>query len=257
MGVLKVRSGGVWVPVAQGVGIASPGLVGYAERTTDLSQSYATEMDVTGLSVSFTAIAGHTYRTSVTMTLTALTADQSMVPSIANAASAVLKRVGFKGIANVDQVVTYSLVESNISGAQTRKVRIYTGSPNQVKVAGTSGYTPQIVVEDITSAMEMGLAPSWTAPTLINGWLPFGSGWSVPGYRKVGDMVQLRGMVKSGTTGNIFTLPTGYASPNTMNFPAVSNDLFCQIRISGTGVTALNYNNAWVMLDGIQFSTTV
>lgn len=51
---------------------------------------------------------------------------------------------------------------------------------------------------------------AWTNLTFQNGWAA--SGGSVCQYRKVGDMVQLRGLIGGGPTGvsTIATLPVGF-----------------------------------------------
>ncbi len=54
--------------------------------------------------------------------------------------------------------------------------------------------------------------PKWTAPTLQNSWVDFGSGFAPAGYYKDPDgRVYLRGLVKDGTdNATIFTLPEGF-----------------------------------------------
>lgn len=50
----------------------------------------------------------------------------------------------------------------------------------------------------------------WLAPSLTNGWVNYG-GTRDAGYRKLGGMVELRGVVKDGTPGTqIFQLPEGF-----------------------------------------------
>lgn len=58
----------------------------------------------------------------------------------------------------------------------------------------------------------LGSAVTWTNVTYQNGWVAF----IAPGvqYRKVGDMVSVRGDARNGTNGTaIFTLPSGYRPP--------------------------------------------
>jgi len=54
--------------------------------------------------------------------------------------------------------------------------------------------------------------PTWIAPTLGNSWVEYGSGNSPVGYMKDSmGFVQLRGLIKSGTTATpVFVLPVGY-----------------------------------------------
>jgi hypothetical protein len=67
------------------------------------------------------------------------------------------------------------------------------------------------------------LTPAWINPTFQNGWEDYGyPGWERAGYRKIGDLVYLRGLVKR-VTGDltqqpIFTVPAGYAPPAPLIF---------------------------------------
>ncbi|MEP7115110.1 MAG: hypothetical protein ABI862_17735, partial [Ilumatobacteraceae bacterium] len=56
---------------------------------------------------------------------------------------------------------------------------------------------------------------AWTAPALLNGWVNFGgAGNQVLQYRKNGDNVEIRGVVKSGTIASpLFLLPVGFRPP--------------------------------------------
>lgn len=48
-------------------------------------------------------------------------------------------------------------------------------------------------------------------PAFQNGWVWYGAGWSVPAFRRVGEIVYVKGAVKSGTVAtNIFQLPSGF-----------------------------------------------
>lgn len=62
--------------------------------------------------------------------------------------------------------------------------------------------------------VEAAIADSgWIAPTLLNSWVNFGSTFDTAAYRKIGEVVYVRGLIKSGTTTSgttIFTLPSGY-----------------------------------------------
>jgi hypothetical protein len=75
---------------------------------------------------------------------------------------------------------------------------------------------------------------AWTAPTLLNGWTNY-SGY-VTQYRKIGDVVQIRGGVQGGTLGaNIFVLPSGYRPPSQTQFPVSSYSVVGIITIDGSG----------------------
>lgn len=56
----------------------------------------------------------------------------------------------------------------------------------------------------------------WVTPTLLNGWVAYGSGYATPGYMVQRGRVYLKGLMKSGTassgsTGDVFALPTNLA----------------------------------------------
>lgn len=69
----------------------------------------------------------------------------------------------------------------------------------------------------------------WAGLTLQNGWTNYGGGYDVASYRKVGDMVQVKGTVRNGTVGQVWaTLPVGYRPP-----------LALALVIAGNGI---NYN---------------
>lgn len=106
-----------------------------------------------------------------------------------------------------------------------------------------------------------GQTEAWFAPTLLNSWVVFGGSNMDPGYRKEGDTVQLRGLVKNGTVGAgtpIFVLPEFYRPSDELIFAVLSNDALGQVRIDASGnVTArLPSVNTWVSLDTIRFSVT-
>jgi hypothetical protein len=65
-----------------------------------------------------------------------------------------------------------------------------------------------------------GIAPTaWTNLTLQNGWTN-ASGQQAAQYRKIGDMVQLRGGIAGGTLNAIaFTLPVGFRPSITVRTP--------------------------------------
>jgi hypothetical protein len=107
-----------------------------------------------------------------------------------------------------------------------------------------------------------GTRTPWTAPTLLNSWVNYGSGFQDCQYRRVGDMVQVRGLIKSGTIAVIFNLPAGFRPPAFAIFQQECNPTkSCRIDVYGNGnVTLVAYDagggNGYVSLDGISFSVT-
>ena len=111
-------------------------------------------------------------------------------------------------------------------------------------------------VGDDTYPDALQVPPSWSAPTLINSWVNFGSGYNEAGYflDQFG-IVHLRGLIKSGTIGtSAFVLPTNCRPANTLFIATVSADLFGKLAVYPDGnVTPANGSNSWFSLDGISF----
>ena len=123
---------------------------------------------------------------------------------------------------------------------------------------------------------------AWVAPTFTNSWVNYGSGFQTAGYRRIGDVVYLRGLVKLGTLGtSMFTLPVGYrptgnillaalvnvkatfntgaASTGTAHtHPIVASEIAGRIDIntSGTVSPTTTGGNGWISLDGLSFSVS-
>lgn len=98
---------------------------------------------------------------------------------------------------------------------------------------------------------------AWTAVSYTNSWVDFDAARAVQ-YRKVGDEVQLRGLMKSGTVGSSsFTLPSGFRPSRQEEYAVESNALFGVIRVLTDGtVTCTVGSNVYVYLSGIRFSVT-
>lgn len=96
---------------------------------------------------------------------------------------------------------------------------------------------------------------SWTAPSLSNSWVNFGGAYGTAGYMLDGlGWVHLRGVVKSGSAGTIFTLPAGYRPEMQIQVATFSNAAFAYLDIATTGaVIAGGYSNVSVSLDNIHF----
>lgn len=99
--------------------------------------------------------------------------------------------------------------------------------------------------------------------TFLNGWTNYDSaaigGWQQASYRKVGDEVQLRGLLAGGTIGQaMFTLPVGYRPPSGLIF-ACDGQATAHVRIDvqvGGNVLPNNGSNGYMSIAGIRFSVT-
>ena len=110
---------------------------------------------------------------------------------------------------------------------------------------------------------------AWTQVTPINSWVNYGGGHQTCAYRKVGDIVYIRGLVKGGTasgtsTGNVFVLPVGMrpsaqeiwtvlASNSVVGDGRARVDVFTDgsVRVVAMGT---NSTTAYLSLAGIAFA---
>ncbi len=103
--------------------------------------------------------------------------------------------------------------------------------------------------------------PPWIPMAFATGWQSYGSGYQPGGYRKLGDMVFLKGLVTqvAGAAATIHNLPAGYRPGGTVIAGALTSTGMARYDISTGGVMTtsgtISVGN-WVCLDGISFSTT-
>ncbi|RFS16920.1 hypothetical protein [Emticicia sp. C21] len=123
-------------------------------------------------------------------------------------------------------------------------------------------YTPNITSLSIDGNLSIGgllNSPDFIAPTLLNSWVNFGSGYSTVGYYKDKEsVVHLKGFIKGGTTTQntvLFTLPFGYHPSETRVFTVASGDgTFGRVNITSLGsVQFYSGVNTYLSLDGISF----
>lgn len=98
---------------------------------------------------------------------------------------------------------------------------------------------------------------AWTAVTFVGGWVDYGDGVNqTMQYRKVGDIVELRGLIKTGAIpSTAFVLPVGFRPPKSLSFATVSADAFGRIAISDIGEVAVAQGGALYTAINLQFST--
>lgn len=98
---------------------------------------------------------------------------------------------------------------------------------------------------------------AWVQPTLGNSWVSYDSGstFEIPAYTRIGGVVHLKGLMKSGTSSAAFTLPPGYrplkfryftcaASPGTTCVVSVAADGTVNVAAYASGGT-----NAYVSIE--------
>jgi hypothetical protein len=78
---------------------------------------------------------------------------------------------------------------------------------------------------------------AWTAVTFTNSWVDLGGAFQTCQYRKVGDIVYVRGYMKTGTINTAaFTLPSGFRPPASLEWSTMSNGALGQIRVDSGGI---------------------
>lgn len=130
-----------------------------------------------------------------------------------------------------------------------------------VKAGGNVGIgqtNPSFKLDVNGSFQATSVGSSWSTLTLESGWVAYGAAHQGPQYKKVGDLVFLRGTVKrtSGSGGVIATLPSGHRPLAYTPVTVSSNGAFGGIDIANTGAmffAAGDVNN--ISLNGIVFST--
>lgn len=108
------------------------------------------------------------------------------------------------------------------------------------------------------------LKNGWPYDVKFNAGVTFGGAWTTVAaytngytgnveYRKIGDIVYLRGIANGGTIGLVaFTLPTGFRPPAGVQTPLCFGGSYAQINSDGT--VPINVY-AQVAFDGYLFST--
>ena len=78
----------------------------------------------------------------------------------------------------------------------------------------------------------------WIAPTLLNSWSNFGSGFQAARYRRVGTgQVEIQGLVTGGTgpASTVFTLPAGFRPPAALLFATIANNAIARLDVEADG----------------------
>jgi hypothetical protein len=109
----------------------------------------------------------------------------------------------------------------------------------------------RLEVLERTASMESSSFTPFIPLPLINGWVHFGGVWQTPQYRRVGDMVSIRGSIKSGTIGlACATLPVGYRPLLAQGRATLSNGAFGVLTIDSAGaIVPFNGSNAQFTID--------
>ena len=91
---------------------------------------------------------------------------------------------------------------------------------------------------------------SWLNVTLINSWVTI-AGQQVPQYRKLGDLVFLRGVCRSGSDA-AFSLPVGFRPPVSLTFAVGSSGTPGTMQVGSNGdVTLISGASTAFHLNGV------
>jgi len=105
----------------------------------------------------------------------------------------------------------------------------------------------------------IGTATPWTQVAFTGTWTNFGGGYAAAQYRKVGDVVQLRGLCTGSTAAALGTLPAGFRPAYNVQTIISSAASFVVLTVTAsTGALSLTGTiGANVSLEGVQFSTSI
>lgn len=98
--------------------------------------------------------------------------------------------------------------------------------------------------------------PSWINVTYNTGWADRGGGYAVVQYRRVGNMVHIRGQAtrSSGTETTVATLPSGFTPLEAEIFPTATNSGYgnCVVAVNGN-LNIGTGGTTWVSFSGVVF----
>lgn len=152
----------------------------------------------------------------------------------------------------------YLEVSSNTSKTWVlQRYTTYSGLKTYVRrlYQGTWGAW-QLVSEPVVST-------SWTSVTYANSWKNFSdASWHWAQYRKVGDTVELRGMMSHTTTaqnGIAFVLPVGFRPTKILTFPVMASGGLARVDVDESGQFFVRHyyaggTAAWLNLSTVRFA---
>lgn len=105
-------------------------------------------------------------------------------------------------------------------------------------------------IQRLESQIVHGFDSGWITPTLLNGWVDYGSGWETARFRKKNGIVYLRGLIKNGSTSaTIFQLPPGFRPGGDTHSPALATAVVGIVNVLANGDVKHNTGpNGWFSL---------
>jgi len=154
--------------------------------------------------------------------------------------------------------VGHHLYPEDASGPTHARLNVLSDGTISVQRGGAPYYSDVMARFSVAADGSAG----WKAVTAFeNSWTNFGGGWAPAAYRRVGDMVEVRGLITGGTVGstaNVFTLPTGYRPIKRFIFPIDTNPAVngrLEVRPDG-GIRIHDGSNVYAGLFTIRFSVS-
>ena len=178
--------------------------------------------------------------------------------------------VALQGNTSMYQFVSYSWVLDGDGVARTWNVIGYSGAATVIYSTNQSYFYIEDVGPNSAPALPVPTTyQSWTPVTFQNNWVNFdANGARAVQYRRVGDIVSLRGMMKGGTVAYstaAFALPAGFRPPTGRDEDwtcRASGGVAAVSVFSGNGViSVVNLTSGadaagYVYLNGVSFSVT-
>jgi hypothetical protein len=127
-----------------------------------------------------------------------------------------------------------------------------------VSLIGPSPRVAELLWVD-TASSGAPVTTAWALLALINGWVNYGGGYFPGQYRRVGDEVQLRGLIGGTGAAQPFLLPAGFRPVGyvaMLSCLAGEPTAMIRVDIDANGVPFIRGSaNGWLSLDMIRFST--
>lgn len=162
---------------------------------------------------------------------------------------------------------TVTLLAENANGSDIASLSVAAGGTPSIDLTATSiVLAGQVALSgDLdmngNDILDIGtIGGSWTNLSFLSGWGNLGGGWQTGQYKKIGDIVMLRGFVvrTSGSSAYIATLPSGFRPPAPDRW-AVTTDAGAhanvQIDSNGDMSVVVGSPTDYITLSGIIFST--
>ena len=130
------------------------GVVGYAEKTANQT-GITSIVDVSSLTVTWTAVASRRYRTSFVILVGSTVLDDVATIRITDSSNNVKQDCALycRSTTVVTATLCGSVVETGLSGSTTRKLRaVRTAGSGTMEIAAAATYPAYILVEDIGPA---------------------------------------------------------------------------------------------------------